>query len=137
MGEPFFQVKAMLQRNRVAVYSSNYTLYADMSRRVQDVLRPFASDMEVYSIDESFLHWTIDLPWAEVGREIVQTVQEWTGLPVCAGFGTSKTLAKLANKMAKTGSGVCVLGDNDNDVVEALAKIALTDIWGISTRCAK
>lgn len=136
MGEPYFQCKPLLRRHRVAVFSSNYTLYDDMSRRVQDVLRGFAHEMEVYSIDESFLYWAADLPWEEFGREIGDTVKRWTGLPVGVGFGKSKTLAKLANKIAKAGNGVHVLVD-ERAVTEALAKIELTDLWGISTRCEK
>lgn len=136
MGVPYFKAKAMLQRNRVAVYSSNYTLYDDMSRRVQNILRRFTQDMEVYSIDESFLHWPGDLPWDQLGRRIVDTVGQWTGLPVGAGFGRSKTLAKLANKMAKKQGGVCVLADEQAEFA-ALQRVALTDLWGISTRLAR
>lgn len=125
----------MLIKNNVAVFSSNYTLYDDMSRRVQDILRPFADDMEVYSIDESFLYWEPELPWEQIGREILETVSRWTGLTVGAGFGPSKTLAKLANHLAKRGkdaTGVHVLADTES-VTAALENVELKDIWGISS----
>jgi len=130
MGVPYFQVKAMLQRNHVAVFSSNYTLYSDMSRRTQEVLRLFSDDMEVYSIDESFLHWSAEFPWQNIGEEILDKVQRWTGLPVGAGFGPTKTLAKLANR-AKGATGVHVL-DNAARITAALGNTELGNIWGIS-----
>jgi len=134
MGAPYFQVKAMLQRNRVVVFSSNYTLYDDMSRRTQDVLRPFSDDMEVYSIDESFLYWSAEFPWQSMGEEILDKVKRWTGLPVGAGFGPTKTLAKLANhlaKRAKGATGVHVL-DSADMITAALGNTELGNIWGIS-----
>jgi DNA polymerase V len=134
MAAPYFQIKDMLERLGVVVFSSNYTLYDDMSRRVQDVLRQFADDMEIYSIDESFLWWEINLPWQQIGEEILETVKRWTGLPVGAGFGPSKTLAKLANhfaKRAKGATGVHVLAD-DESITKALTTAELKDVWGIS-----
>src|SRR5690554_3732054 len=87
MGVPYFQVQDLLRRHRVAVFSSNYTLYDDMSRRMQDVLRSLAEELETYSIDECFLHWSADLSWGEVGDQIRQRVRTWTGLPVGVGIG--------------------------------------------------
>lgn len=139
MGAPYFQIKGVLRRFNVVVFSSNYTLYDDMSKRVQAVLRPLAESMEVYSIDESFLYWSHELPWQQIGEEILAKVQQWTGLPVGAGFGPSKTLAKLANHMAKKvppASGVHVL-DTADAINTALAKVDLTNIWGISGRLKK
>jgi DNA polymerase V len=135
MGAPYFKIKAVLQRFKVVVFSSNYTLYDDMSRRVQDVLRPFAEEMEVYSIDESFLWWTLDLPWRRVGEEILETIMRCTGLPVGVGFGPTKTLAKLANHFAKRGkgaTGVHVL-DTTDAITDALSKADLVNVWGISS----
>ena len=80
MGEPLFKVRDVIRRNHVTVFSSNYTLYDSMSRRVQDVLRPFAAEMEVYSIDESFLWWNETLPWREVGEMLRRGC--WSG-PGC------------------------------------------------------
>ncbi|HEY0009027.1 MAG TPA: Y-family DNA polymerase [Tepidisphaeraceae bacterium] len=134
MGEPYFKCRDKLRAHGVAVFSSNYTLYDDMSRRVQDVLRPLADAMEVYSIDESFLWWSGDLPWQEFGEQIKEQVLQWTGLPVGVGFGPTKTLAKLANHLSKRGrqaNGVHVL-DTESAASDALAEVELGDIWGIS-----
>jgi DNA polymerase V len=140
MGAPYFEMRALLKLHKVVVFSSNYTLYDDMSRRVQDVLRPFSEDMEVYSIDESFLRWSsTDLPWQSIGDEILETVHRCTGLPVGAGFGPSKTLAKLANhlaKRAKGATGVHVLADSAA-ITTALGCTELMDIWGISAASTK
>jgi DNA polymerase V len=135
MGAPYFQIREQIDRNHVAVFSSNYTLYDDMSRRVQNVLRPFSDDMEVYSIDESFLFWSMELPWQRLGEEILEMVKRWTGLPVGVGFGPSKTIAKLANHFAKRGkgaTGVHVLADTEAITV-ALRNAELINIWGVST----
>ena len=134
MADPYFEARDFLQKHNVAVFSSNYTLYDNMSRRVQDVSRMFADDMEVYSIDESFLWWKDNLPWKMIGEQILETIQRWIGLPVGVGFGPSKTLAKLANHLAKRGknaNGVHVI-DSDEAITDALEQIELTDIWGIS-----
>lgn len=134
MGVPYFEVRELLQRHGVAVFSSNYTLYDDMSRRVQDVLRDSAEEMEVYSIDESFLHWSADLPWLEIGQQIRDRVLRWTGLPVGIGFGPTKTLAKLANHLAKRGkaaTGVHVI-NSPAAATGALEAIELNDLWGVS-----
>lgn len=136
MAKPYFQVRELLERHGTAVFSSNYTLYADMSRRVQDVLRMFAQEMEVYSIDESFLRWRGAGPqsWAELGRAIRDTVLQWTGLPVGVGFGPTKTLAKLANQRAKKApgaTGVHVL-DSEAAITRALDEVVLTDLWGVA-----
>lgn len=134
MGVPYFQIKDLLRRHNVVVFSSNYTLYDDMSRRAQDVVRPFGEEMEVYSIDECFLFWRADLPWQNIGEQILGKVLRWTGLPVGAGFGPTKTLAKLANHFAKRAegaTGVHIL-DTDDAITSALGKAELKNIWGIS-----
>lgn len=134
MGEPYFKCRGLLDRNGVAVFSSNYTLYDDMSRRVQDVLRPFAEEMEVYSIDESFLSWSTSLPWLDVGEQIRERIRAWTGLPVCVGIGLTKTLAKLGNHLAKRDKGalgVYVI-DDERAATDALGAVELGNLWGIS-----
>ena len=103
MGVPEFQIRPLLRRHRVHVLSSNYALYGDMSQRVMDTLAQFTPNLEIYSIDEAFL----DLAGFErrnlaaYGREIRATVARWTGLPVSIGIAETKTLAKLANHLAK------------------------------------
>lgn len=140
MGQPFFQCRDQLSRNNVAVFSSNYTLYDDMSRRVQDTLRRLSGDMEVYSIDESFLWWR-DLPtdWMRLGIEARDIVKQWTGLPVGVGIGPTKTLAKLANHLSKRAdgaTGVHVL-ENQDSITRALESVDLINLWGVSTGFCK
>lgn len=132
MGVPFFQVRELIKRHNIAVFSSNYTLYDDMSRRFQTVLRAYSDDMEVYSIDESFLWWRGGAGWSDLGRDIRATVRQWTGLPVSVGFGPSKTLAKLANHLAKKEpSGVHVI-DKPDTITAALSGVDLIKLWGVS-----
>lgn len=135
MGAPYFKIKDELRRHNVEVFSSNYTLYDDMSRRVQNILRPYADEMEVYSIDESFLLWRNPLPWAVIGHEMRERVLRWTGLPVGVGIGPTKTLAKLANHLAKRlpgATGVHVLEDPAH-ITHALDIMPLEKIWGIAS----
>ena len=105
MGTPWFQMKDLAQKHGITAYSSNYTLYGDMSNRVVQVLKTFTPKIEIYSIDESFLQIESVLKryrdTVELGQSIRQTVRDTTGLPVCVGIGASKTLAKLANHLAK------------------------------------
>lgn len=136
MQQPYFKIKHLLKQHNVAVFSSNYTLYADMSRRMQDVLRGFGDEMEVYSIDESFLWWGSPAAegWNSLGHRIRNTIQQWTALTVGVGIAPSKTLAKLANHIAKRtvgATGVHVI-DGEDAINAALGSVELDDIWGIS-----
>ena len=144
MGDPWHKRKAFCQEHGVAVFSSNYTLYGDMSRRVMLCLQKFTPDVEVYSIDEAFLQ--LDgfeyLNLEEYGTTIRRTVYGCTRIPVCIGIGPTKTLAKVANHLAKArqkqgiGSGVLDLCDrNVRNVV--LPVIAVEDIWGVGRRWGK
>ena len=140
MGVPIHQCEDKIRKHKVCVYSSNYTLYADMSCRVMDILSHFTPEMEVYSIDEAFLH--IDgfrhLEINEYMKLIKATVHRGTGIPVSIGAGPTKTLAKIANKIAKrkTSYGgvfnICEHPDIDN----ALEDIEVHDIWGIGSKYA-
>jgi DNA polymerase V len=136
MQKPYFQVRDILKRHNVEVFSSNYTLYADMSQRLHSILRDFAERIETYSIDECFLFWK-SAPlegWARLARRIAETVRRWTGLTVGVGMGETKTLAKLGNHLAKRGknaTGVHVI-ENTEDATAALDAVELGDIWGIS-----
>ena len=116
MGAPWFKLKDLALEHGIIALSSNYTLYGDMSNRVVSVLQEYSPDIEVYSIDESFLrvetvtrlHGTA----TEMGQTMRHHIRQWTGLPVCAGFGETKTLAKFANHLAKKNAvfnGVCDL----------------------------
>ena len=100
MGAPAFKNEAFFRQHGVAVLSSNYALYGDMSARVMAAMRPLVSAMEVYSIDEAFL--ALDAAHGEdFAREIRARVRQWTGIPVSVGIAPTKTLAKLANRLAK------------------------------------
>lgn len=135
MGTPFFEIRDLCEANRVAVLSSNYALYGDMSRRLNTIYSELAAAVEVYSIDESFL----DLGGLQArervtfGRDLRATVARWTGIPTCVGVGPTKTLAKLANHIAKTDpelGGVCDL----TDVAERerrLGAIGAGKVWAI------
>jgi DNA polymerase V len=140
MGVPVFQVQNLIKRHRIQLFSSNYTLYADMSARVMAILEAFTPRLEVYSIDEAFLDLTgvcSDDPIA-YGQGIKRTVFRATGIPVCVGMGPTKTLAKLANfaaKKWKQTSGVLDLSDPLRR--EKLMKIVPVDeVWGIGSRTA-
>ena len=105
MGAPYFKYAARLRQAGAAVFSSNYALYGDLSRRVMQVLAGFSPRLEVYSIDECFLDLAGVRDPTALGLEIVRTVRQWTGIPVAVGMAPTKTLAKLANRLAKQGLG--------------------------------
>jgi DNA polymerase V len=116
MGAPYFMIRDLCRREGVAVFSSNYALYGDMSARMNEVYRSFSPDVEIYSIDESFLDLTgftrRDL--VAYARDLREAVRKWIGIPTCIGLGRTKTLAKLANHIAKSVpelGGVCDLTD--------------------------
>jgi len=141
MAEPYFKAKSFLKKNGVEVFSSNYTLYGDMSHRVMSVLKHLESDVEIYSIDEAF----ISLPASKVfnltdhGQHIKAVVKKWTGMPVSIGFAYTKTLAKIANRIAKKNSqhqGVFDLTTYDN-IDAILSRIEVKDVWGIGRQYTK
>jgi DNA polymerase V len=140
MGVPVYQVQNLIKRHRIHLFSSNYTLYADMSSRVMSILEEFTPSLEVYSIDEAFLDLTgvCDQDPIEYGQRIKKAVLRSTGIPVCVGMGPTKTLAKLANFAAKkwkqTGG---VLDLSDPMRREKLMRIVpVGEVWGIGSRIA-
>ncbi len=136
MGAPAFKYAALFKKHGVAVYSSNYYLYGDISQRVMSVLSRFSAEMEEYSIDEAFL--IIDTSDPEtIAYQIKKTVLQWTGIPVSIGIGSTKTLAKIANDMAKkeSTSGICWL--NPDNIDKKLSSLKVVEIWGIGTRLAE
>lgn len=137
MGAPAHEHKATFEKNAVVVMSSNYALYGDMSARVMETLRQCVPAMEVYSIDEAFLALE-DWQGAEFARELRARVRQWTGIPVSIGIGPTKTLAKIANRLAKKTpelGGVLDL-ETVRDIDELLARVPCGDIWGIGKRLA-
>lgn len=140
MFEPVFKIKDVLKANNVTCFSSNYTLYADMSRRVMDTLREFSPTVEEYSIDESFVdlsHYKVD-ELAAVSRQIKDRVLKCTGIPVGVGVAKTKSLSKIANKYAKKvdkNKGVYVV-ENEEKREELLKYCKVKDIWGIGRKHA-
>ena len=137
MGEPYFKVKELVKKNKVEVYSSNYALYGDISRRVMKVLKTFSPKVEIYSIDEAFIDLSfIDEKGAEdYGREIRSRVLKWTGIPTSVGIASTKTLSKVANHIAKKEkAGVIYLNTN---IDEKLKKFPIEDVWGVGKQLSK
>lgn len=142
MGMPFYQAKELLERERVAVFSSNYTLYGDMSRRVMMLLSEFTPELTQYSIDEAFIDLTGMGSGEELrdyGKRIVRTIGKGTGIPVTLGIAPTKTLAKVASKYGKKYKGyegVCLI-DTEEKRIKALQGFYIADVWGIGRRSAK
>lgn len=132
MGAPLFEWKDVIERNRVVVRSSNYVLYGDMSQRVMDSLAQFSPEIEIYSIDEAFLTFPPDTP-LETLLEIRKKVLQWTGIPISLGIAPTKTLAKLANEMAKGDVGAFSLADPQARP-KLLEKLPVGEVWGIGSR---
>ncbi|MDC3065853.1 Y-family DNA polymerase [Candidatus Pelagibacter sp.] len=139
MGEPYFKAKDIIIKNNVNVFSSNYSLYGDLSRRVMRTLKRFNSDIEVYSIDEAFMDLSnfSDKEIEEVGKEIRSTVLKWTGIPTSIGIAKTKTLSKVANHIAKkTKAGVTsLIGIENLDPI--LEKVEINDVWGVGRQLTK
>ena len=135
MGAPLHLYKTLIKKNKIFTYSSNYTLYGDMSSRVMSVLNYFIPNIEIYSIDEAFLNlknFNIQSLQDEMFK-IRERIYQWTGIPVSIGIGPTKTLAKLANKIAKKNSsnGVYILTVS-TQLTHILSDMKLEDIWGVS-----
>jgi len=145
MGTPWFQIQDLAKQHGITAYSSNYTLYGDMSNRVVQVLRGFTPNLEIYSIDESFLQIETVLKQyrdtVDFGRQVKQAVKETTGLPVCVGIGASKTLAKFANHLAKKHpqfSGVCDVNAMSREALyQWMSETEVGEVWGIGRQIAK
>ncbi|WP_020181835.1 Y-family DNA polymerase [Methylotenera sp. 1P/1] len=139
MCRPWFEIEEEAKKLGVVAFSSNYELYANMSNRFMTILRQFAPRQEVYSIDESFLDLTgIKRDLVAYGKEIKDTVMKWTGLPICVGMGSTKTLAKLANHCAKKQAhfnGVCDFTSMSQTEVDAMMQnLPVSKVWGIGNK---
>ena len=137
MGEPYFKVKELVKRNNVYIFSSNYALYGDISRRVMKTLKSFSDKIEIYSIDEAF----VDLSHVEekevenYGKEIKKRILKWTGIPTSVGISNTKTLSKIANHIAKNNkTGVTYLKEN---IDKSLKNFYISDIWGVGKQLSK
>jgi len=130
MGAVFYMIEEQIQEHKIAVFSSNYTLYGDMSARVMTNIARFSPDVEVYSIDECFITLPVYSGFEKYAHKIRNSIIQNTGIPVSVGIAPTKTLAKLANKMCKKTGGVCVL-DTDERITTALSEYQVEDLWGV------
>ncbi len=137
MGEPYFKVKDLVKKNNVQIFSSNYALYGDLSRRVMKVLKGFTDKIEIYSIDEAFLDLSHikDEQVEEYGKQIRERVLKWTGIPTSVGISNTKTLSKVANHIAKKNkAGVIFLKENIDNI---LKDFNIADVWGVGRQLSK
>ena len=142
MGAPAFKYERVFRKNKVEVFSSNFTLYGDMSSRVMSILSKFTPNIEVYSIDEAFLKFegfeNYDLQF--YCEEIKKTVEKWTGIPISIGVAPTKALAKVSNRVAKKfpeqTKGVYLI-NSEKRRIKALKWLKIQDVWGIGFKHAK
>ena len=137
MGEPYFKVKELIKKNKVHIFSSNYALYGDLSRRVMKVLKTFSPNVEIYSIDEAFIDLSFlnEKEIENYGKEIREKVLKWTGIPTSVGISSTKTLSKVANHIAKKEkTGVMYLYKN---IDEKLKNFPVEDVWGVGKQLTK
>jgi DNA polymerase V len=140
MGVPLFKVKDIVERENVIVFSSNYTLYADMSRRVMNIISEFTPSIEVYSIDEAFIELTnMNVDYESYVRQMRKVILQYTGIPVSIGVASTKTLTKVANHIAKDDEsleGVCSLVKHEN-LDQVLEDTNVADVWGVGRQLSK
>lgn len=139
MGVPFYQVKHLAEAGKLHVFSSNFTLYGDMSKRVMSVIRSMVPRVEVYSIDETFIDVSGIKDVQQLGLDLSARVEKWTGIPVSVGLAGNKTLAKMASKFAKRYKGYdgCCMIDTVEKREKALRLFPIEDIWGVGRRMFK
>jgi len=143
MGQPVFEIENLIKTHNIHVFSSNYSLYADMSNRVMTVLAQFSPTLEAYSIDEAFLDLTdLNIPDLTLfGKEVKAKVLKFTGIPVSVGIATSKTLTKIASEIVKKNpeyEGVLDLSFCSDELIdECLSKVEISDVWGIGPQYTK
>ena len=138
MGEPAFKNRALYSRYQISVLSSNFALYGDMSQRVMSVLAQHSHALEVYSIDEAFIGFSSpsDEELLSNLNYLKNIVERWTGIPVSIGAAPTKTLAKVANRIAKRNTGIKIQ-INPLDINHALQELMVKDVWGIGWRLGK
>ncbi len=142
MGAPAFQIKDLVKEKNIKLFSSNYALYGDLSRRVMAILNQFTPNVEIYSIDEAFLNFDgLNIEgYHDYGLQMKNRVRKWLGIPICVGFAETKALSKLANKIAKKfqdrTQGVYVI-DSEEKRIKALKWTKIEDVWGIGYRMTK
>lgn len=136
MGAPYFKIQEIVRDHDVKVFSSNFSLYGDMSARVVETLKNFSTLIEVYSIDEAFLDLSSILPkdLKNYGHHIFKTVRRWTGIPVSVGIAPTKTLAKVASEFAKRDPFKCCVLNTPFEIERALKAFPVEDVWGVGRK---
>lgn len=138
MGAPYFKFKSLLASHNVQVFSSNYALYGDISSRVMKVLQQMEAEVGVYSIDEAFVSLPVTHEWnrGKYAAELRERVRKYVGIPVSIGIATTRTLAKIANRVAKKEARFQGIFDlvGSSQTEEVLARTAVNDVWGIGGR---
>ncbi len=141
MGLPLFKCKDIIERNNVKVFSANFALYGDISNRIMNIIAEMAEKIEIYSIDEAFIEVPIsdEAKLQEFGKALFNEILKCTGVSVSIGFATSKSLAKVANKIAKKqrNSKQVFVINNEEARIDALKNTSIEDVWGIGRQYAK
>lgn len=142
MASPEFKLRPMLKEKGVHVFSSNYSLYGDLSARVMDILKTFCPNVEIYSIDEAFLDFEgmeiVD--YQDYGLKIREKILRCLSIPICVGIAPTKVLSKIANRIAKkfyTRTGGSYVIDTEEKRIKAIKWLKIEDVWGIGHRLAK
>ena len=138
MGEPVFKAREIIEKHNVNVFSTNFALYGDMSKRVMTLLASLSPEIEIYSIDEAFMNLAGIKKCFEIGLHMRDTVKKHTGIPISIGIASTKTLAKVANHCAKrfTKKGVYVLKRKDH-ISEILKSMPVSKLWGVGSRYSR
>jgi len=139
MGEPYFKIEKIAKRNDVKIFSTNFALYGDISRRVMKTLKQFSPQMEIYSIDEAFLDLSSvkNENLLEHAYKIRKTILKWTGIPTSIGIATTKTLSKAANYIAKKEKSGVVDLVNSKQIDKFLSEIKINNVWGVGRQLTK
>ena len=138
MGTPVFKVRDLIVENDISVFSSNFALYGDISRRIMKILQNTIFDLEIYSIDEAFIDFMYKSDIEYESLNLVSKILQWTGIPVSIGISTTKTLAKIANHFAKKISRNNILFLDSEKIIDFyIKKIDIKDVWGIGYRYSR
>jgi DNA polymerase V len=132
MGQPVYQIAGLIKQHGVKIRSANFALYGDMSHRMMTIIAELTPKIQIYSIDECFVDATGISRLEDWAKYLKKTIYQWTGLPVSIGVGRTKVFSKLANRLAKSGSGVYVIKANDER--DVLLSTPVGDIWGIGKK---
>ena len=136
MGIPLFKIKELVRKNQINLFSSNFALYGDISNRIMNIIKNDIPNTEIYSIDEAFLDFDSLNNYKLKALDLIQKVNQWTGVPVSIGIGQTKTLSKIANFFAKQ-SNNNIFYIHKSNVNFYLSKINISDVWGIGPNYSK